>query len=155
MSKRVITLGTWDGKPIQWLVLKEEGLATFCISKEIIFSHCYNDNENKGSNYAKSDIRKYLNCNFFKTAFSEVEKKKIVSVKNTDSNTKDNVFLLSKSEIESLMANGERICGAYWYTRTQYNSVTVYEHQAYNADFWQYLNLTDTDGIRLGVWIKE
>ena len=153
MSKRVITLGTWDGKPIKWLVLKEKGFATFCISKEIIFKHCYNDNKNKGSNYAKSDIRKYLNCNFFKKAFSEVEKKKIVSVKNTDSNTKDNVFLLSKSEIESLMTNGERICGSWWYTRTQYISVTVYDHRYDSADFGQYL--TDTEGIRPGVWIKE
>lgn len=24
MSRRSITLGTWDGKPIEWLVLKEE-----------------------------------------------------------------------------------------------------------------------------------
>lgn len=153
MSGRSITLGTWKGKPIEWLVLKEEGLATFCISKKIIFCHCYNDNDNKGSNYAKSDIRKYLNCNFFKTAFSEVEKKKIVSVKNTDSNTKDNVFLLSTSEIQSFMTNEERICGSWWYTRTQYNSIKVYDHRNDSASFGEYL--TDTDGIRPGVWIKE
>ena len=26
MSKRIVTLGTWDGKPIQWIVLKENKL---------------------------------------------------------------------------------------------------------------------------------
>lgn len=153
MSKRIITLGTWEGKPIEWLVLKEEGFATFCVSKIVLFTHCYNDDENKGNDYAKSDIRKYLNSNFFKTAFSDVEKKKIINVKNTDSNTKDNIFLLSKSEIENLMSNGERICGHWWYTRTPSNNERVYEHKSDAASFATYL--TDIDGIRPAMWIKE
>lgn len=153
MSKRIITLGTWEGKSIEWLVLKEEGFATFCVSKIVLFTYCYNGDANKGNDYAKSDIRKYLNSNFFKTAFSDVEKKKIINVKNTDSNTKDNIFLLSKSEIVNLMSNGERICGDYWYTRTPSNNERVYDHNHDVASFSTYL--TKINGIRPAMWVKE
>ena len=46
MSRRSITLGTWDGKPIEWLVLKEEGLATLVISRYPLLSHKFNENTN-------------------------------------------------------------------------------------------------------------
>ena len=32
MSKRIVTLGTWDGKPIQWIVLKESKLGSVVIN---------------------------------------------------------------------------------------------------------------------------
>ena len=47
MSKCIIMLGTWDSKPIEWIVLKEENSALFCVSKDILFRHCFNDNEIK------------------------------------------------------------------------------------------------------------
>ena len=153
MSKRIITFGTWEGKPIEWIVLKEEDFALFCVSKKVIFSYKYNDNENKGTVYEKSDIRKYLNGEFFKKAFTESEKKKIINMKNSDSNTKDNVFLLSKSEVENLMTNNERVCGSWWYTRTPINNAKVYDHRDDRASFGEYL--TDSDGIRPAMWIKE
>ena len=37
MSKRIVTLGTWDGKPIQWIVLKESKLGSVVISKDVLF----------------------------------------------------------------------------------------------------------------------
>lgn len=154
MSKRVITMGNWKGKPIEWLVLKIEESLLLCISKEVVFSHCFNDNENKGSNYDTSDIRKYLNNEFWNKAFSADEKKKIVNIKLPDSNNaKDNIFLLSKSEIEGLMTQQERICGSWWYTRTSLNNKKVYDHKSDNTSFEGYL--TDDDGIRPAMYIKE
>ena len=38
MSKRVITLGTWNGNPIEWIVLKEDGFQTLVVSKWPLFS---------------------------------------------------------------------------------------------------------------------
>lgn len=154
MDKRVITLGTWDGKPIEWLVLKRDEFLLLCISKTVIFNHCFNDDESKGSNYDTSDIRKYLNNEFWNKAFSKDEKKKIVNIKLSDSNNaKDDIFLLSKSEIESLMTQQERICGAWWYTRTANNNQTVYDHRNDQLSFGTYL--TDDDGIRPAMYIKE
>ena len=79
MSKRVITLGTWDGKPIEWLVLKEEGFATLVFAKNVIQAGVtFNDN-NSNNNWATSDIRRYLNRTFYDVSFSAEEKKKIIN----------------------------------------------------------------------------
>ena len=71
MSRRSITLGTWDGKPIEWLVLKEEGLATLVISRYPLLSHKFNENTNDGNRWDSSSLRKYLNNEFYKQAFNE------------------------------------------------------------------------------------
>lgn len=164
MSKRIITLGTWEGKPIEWLVLKEEGFATFCVSKIVLFTHCYNDDGNKGNDYAKSDIRKYLNSNFFKTAFSDVEKKKIINVKNTDFNTKDNIFLLSKNEAEKLMTQNERThaisIGCCLRTVSSHGSLYIWRigHDGGFDDYGHYESYSyvyKPYGIRPAMWIKE
>lgn len=104
MSRRSITLGTWDGKPIEWLVLKEEGLATLVISRYPLLSHKFNENTNDGNRWDSSSLRKYLNNEFYKQAFNEEEKKKIVNAYLSSPNgTKDNVFVLSKEEADALM----------------------------------------------------
>ena len=154
MSRRIITLGTWEGQPIEWLVLKEENSNMLCVSKKILFMYCFNDNESKGSAYETSDIRKYLNNEFFNTAFNEAEKKRIVNALLTDSNNaKDDVFLLSKSEIENLMTPEEATCGIWWYTRTASTNKTVYDHSSDSNTFAGYL--TDEDGIRPAMYIRE
>lgn len=104
MSRRSITLGTWDGKPIEWLVLKEEGLATLVISRYPLLSHKFNENRNNGNRWDSSSLRKYLNNEFYKQAFNEEEKKRIVNAYLSSPNgTKDDVFVLSKEEADALM----------------------------------------------------
>lgn len=44
MSKRIITLGKWEGNPIEWIVLKEESFGTLVISKDMLFSYRFNQN---------------------------------------------------------------------------------------------------------------
>lgn len=110
MSKREITLGTWEGKPIKWMVLKEEKFGTLVISKHPLFSlnlEFYSDNLWKNSN-----LHKYLNNDFWNKAFTDDEKKKIVNVYLADPDgTKESVFLLNISEAETLMTQGERMFG--------------------------------------------
>lgn len=104
MSRRSITLGTWNGKPIEWLVLKEEGLATLVISRYPLLSHKFNENTNDGNRWDSSSLRKYLNNEFYKQAFNEEEKKRIVNAYLSSPNgTKDDVFVLSKEEADALM----------------------------------------------------
>ena len=154
MSKRIITLGTWDDMPIEWIVLLEENSAFFCVSKAVVFNHCFNDNENKGSAYNTSDIRAYLNNDFWNGAFNNTEKKRIINTILVDSNNaKDNVFLVSKSEVESLMTSEEAICGAWWYTRTPKTKKSVYDHRSDQHSFGEYL--TDSDGIRPAIWVRK
>ena len=111
MSKRIITLGTWNGKPIEWIVLKKESFGTLVFSKLALFS-LYPSWKGTAGTWQYSSLREYLNGGFYNKAFSADEKKKIVNcfLKNPES-TKDDVFLLSKEEAETLMTQDERTCG--------------------------------------------
>lgn len=120
MSKRTIKLGTWNDKPIEWIVLKEESFGTLVISKDLLFTCCFNRNRSDGNIWKNSYLRTYCNDVFYKDAFNEVEKRKIVNVALFDpSVTKDNVFVLSINEADSLMKRCERAKdNAMQWTRT-------------------------------------
>ena len=112
MSKRIITLGKWENKPIEWIVLKEENNNALVISRLALFSLDCRNNGSTVMDWEYSVLREYLNGEFYNKAFSSTEKLKIVNAKLEDvNNAKDNVFLLSKQEAETLMTKDERKCG--------------------------------------------
>lgn len=131
MSKRTITLGKWNGQPIKWVVLKKESFGTLVISKWEIDRSSFNSNNND-NNWWSSDLRKFLNNDFFNTAFSDEEKKKIVNTFLAyPNNTKDDVFVLTRDEVETLvLKDGDddyenshyRNCSHCYWTRSQYNN---------------------------------
>ncbi|MDY5027022.1 MAG: DUF6273 domain-containing protein [Oliverpabstia sp.] len=129
MSKRVITFGQWDGKPIKWLVLKEDGFKTLVISKCPLFSCRFNENRNDGNLWKTSSLRNYLNSTFWETAFSAEEKKKVVNcmLEHPD-HTKDNVFVLSKEEAENLLTQKERTFGNEFYDKCRSCAVNWYNN---------------------------
>ncbi len=97
-------------EPIKWRVLEEKGKEAFVACDKLIDSQDYNHTDN--NNYANSSIRKWLNNEFYNTAFSEAEKAKIQqsvvdnslastgdsSNKYVCANTNDKIFLLSYKE---------------------------------------------------------
>lgn len=116
MSKEIITLGTWSNVPMKWLVLWEDAFKMLLISESSVGSICYSINNN--SNWAVSNMRYFLNGEFWNKCFTKEEKKRILNVKLPDvGNTKDNVFLISKSEADSLSLDDTKKRG-YWCTRT-------------------------------------
>lgn len=120
MSKRIVTLGTWDGKPIQWIVLKESKLGSVVISKDFLFTRQF---DSKNRDWPDSDIRAYLNREFFQQAFRAEERKRIINTiidgKKTD------IFLLSKEEAENWMTSNERCGTGTWFLRSRYDSSGV------------------------------
>ena len=100
MSKRIVTLGTWDGTPIKWIVLKESKLGSVVISKDCLFKMPF---DSLKRDWPDSDIRAYLNREFFQQAFRAEEQKRIINTiidgKKTD------IFLLSKEEAENWMTS--------------------------------------------------
>lgn len=178
MSRRSITLGTWEGKPIQWLVLKEEGLATLVISRYPLLSHKFNENRNNGNRWDSSSLRKYLNNEFYKQAFNEEEKKRIVNAYLSSPNgTKDNVFVLSKGEADALMKVEEFKYSGTWcnalckncykrvlsnndstccWLRTGNSDDSTYAWRmgpSNSYDSW--CSVTNDFSVRPSVWIKE
>ena len=100
--------------PIKWIVLKKYSDGTALVmSKNILYVKAFSTSR-KAENYTweKSDVRSWLNKDFYNSAFSSAEKKavKIVTNKNDHKDnygnddgpvTKDNVFLLSIDEAKN------------------------------------------------------
>ena len=94
----------------QWKILQYSHDKALIFSEYIIDTHIYDEREN---NYETSSIRKWLNNEFLYKAFKmedrnnivkKVVNNSIISTLDDDndyvcSNTKDNVFLLSRKEI--------------------------------------------------------
>lgn len=159
MSRRSITLGTWDGKPIQWLVLKEEGLATLVISKDTI-GECLFDGNSSNSSWAHSSLRTFLNNDFYEKVFTAEEKKKIVNAKLTDvGNAKDNIFILSENEVRTFLSKENddyerkfnRQCGYCCWTRTPSGNNV---RRGY-FDCWCSRSPNNYYQVRPAMWIKE
>lgn len=49
MSKRQITLGTWNEEPIEWIVLKEQDGRALVVSEDILFEQYFNSDYNNGN----------------------------------------------------------------------------------------------------------
>ena len=104
-------------KPIEWIVMKNEGNQVLLLSKYVLDAKPYNE-ELEEVTWETSDIRQWLNNEFYTTAFNKTEKAKIQTslTKNEDNSkygtsggndTEDKVFLLSEKEAETLFSNDE------------------------------------------------
>ena len=99
--------------PIEWLVLQESDSCVLLLSRYCLASLPWN-NERKDAVWETSDIRRWLNEEFFETAFSKAEQSAIIATKldNRDqlgngtpvgADTEDRVFLLSSIEALALL----------------------------------------------------
>ena len=83
--------------------------------------------DSSSNNWANSEIRKWLNGDFYNKAFTDQEKKSIKSSNLSDVGTTDNVFLLSgdwhgNGEVNDYFANNEsRRCKATEYVLKKNN----------------------------------
>ena len=130
-------------KPIEWIVMKKEGNQVLLLSKYVLDAKPYNK-EWEDVTWETSDIRQWLNNEFYTTAFNKAEKAKIQTslIKNEDNSkygtnggndTEDKVFLLSEKETETLFSNKEeRIAKA-----TEYATKSgVYVNEEKAAWWW-------------------
>ena len=100
---------------IKWKVIAKQDNQYFLLSENILDSCSYNVVD-EDTSWELCSLRKWLNEDFYNSAFSESDKKKIVSVNNTNSSndqygteggnaTLDHVFLLSVDEAEEYLTN--------------------------------------------------
>ena len=98
-------------EPISWTILSEDTAngTALILCDMIIDSQQYNYDGFRSNNYAESTIRKWLNENFYNTAFNDLQKQIILTTTVDNSaasgygsayceNTQDNIFLLSYQE---------------------------------------------------------
>ncbi len=96
--------GEGEEQPIEWQILAKENNKMLVISRYALEAKRFDDNSN---NWKKSEIRQWLNGDFYNKVFNEKEKKYIKSSNLSDVGTTDNVFLLSTKEAKRYFVNKE------------------------------------------------
>ncbi len=100
-------------QPIEWQVLSKENNKMLVISRYGLDVKRFDSSSN---NWSNSEIRKWLNGDFYNKVFTDQEKKFINLSNLSDVDTSDNVFFLSEQEAEKYFANDEsRKCKATEY----------------------------------------
>ena len=111
-----VLLGHWpkeDGEPIAWNILLEEEDRKLLLCQTPLANMPYHDADEPTS-WEACSLRAWLNDGFYRAAFSDVEKQRILKIpvsadKNTYCNTDaghstdDRVFLMSLSEVQTLL----------------------------------------------------
>ena len=113
------TFGVWeqdgDGKtePISWIVIRQDVGKMLVLSENVLEYMCFkqgtDENKYPRSLYDESDLRAFLNGDFYNNAFSDSEKAMILQTKITTQykdehyneltlETEDKIFALSKDE---------------------------------------------------------
>ena len=135
-------------KPIEWIVMKKEGNQVLLLSKYVLDAKPYNiyNKELEDVTWETSDIRQWLNNEFYTTAFNKAEKAKIQTslIKNEDNSeygtsggndTEDKVFLLSEKEADTLFSDEEeRIAKATEYAEKL--GVDINENSEEKGAWW-------------------
>lgn len=117
---RIVTMGTYQQDspqktPISWIVLKEENDSALLLSLHLLAARPW-DESGEHLTWDASSIRRWLNHDFLRTAFSQAEIDAIMPtvLDNSDQHgygtpagpsTTDRVFLLSVNEFDSLVCN--------------------------------------------------
>lgn len=142
-------------EPILWRIIAQSDEAAMILCDSIIANKAYDSSSN---NYAESDIRAWLNDQFYNTAFTALEQELILTTtvdnsaastgdgSNPDAceNTNDKVFLLSYAEV----------------TNSAYGFSTSTSRQMQTSDYSRatgaYTNIgTDTEYGNGGWWLRS
>ena len=137
-----------EKKPIRWRVLSVEGDDAFLMADQAIESRPF-DEEGSAVTWEKCSLRKWLNEDFIKEAFTEEEQAAIMetTVVNKDNeeynteagaDTQDKIYLLSIDEAADTQYGFEKSDKAAFHRTSPAREVaqTMYSSEAYNAFFW-------------------
>lgn len=102
----LVMIGQYNNKPIPWRIIDITDDGYYLLSEYIITNSVF-DSTNK-NNWSESELRRWLNNEFYNEVFSEFEKEKIVKI------GEDNIRLLSKFEAERLKSNIPKVSGCWW-----------------------------------------
>lgn len=103
----------------EWLVLAKDGVKLFLLSRDSIASSGISDSvvELSGYTWADSELRRWLNSDYYSKAFSSKDKAKIMytTIQDHEKEITDKVFLLSKDEANRYLKSESDWYGKYNY----------------------------------------
>ena len=137
-----------NGEPIEWIVLEKDERTAKLLSKYLLDSHRYNDEQELDITWENSTCGKWLNSDFMKRTFSEKEQDSIM-----------NIFLLSIDELKKYFKsqkrgasykNGKRT-GTWWLRNP---GISPYTAMCVNVNSGAVeLSMTNSFGIRPAIWV--
>ncbi len=165
-------------EPIEWIILKDEKSKLLLVSRYILDYQDFNDTTlAKATSWGNSTLRKWLNNEFYNSAFSSAEQNKIITTKIQDYKadnalgdvTSDKVFILNKEQAFSYFASDyDRATTSTDYARTRKSYVTdaYWLINSYSSDLYKHLinskgrnennpRVNESQGIRPVVWINK
>jgi hypothetical protein len=161
---RWIAFGRFDGKPIIWRILEtgktDEGSPmAFLLAEDAVAVRRFNKSSSDGNDWNNSDLKRWLNNDFFYAVFSEGEQTAIVNstyyyggkYEGSDRKGTSKVFLLSTDDAENLRFfanNADRRIKEYegrkdWWLR----SPGVYDADAEYVDSVLGVDCDDVDNM--------
>ena len=127
------TYGTYEGEPIEWVVLSRSGNTCIVVTRDVVTTMPYAA-DGTFTSWADSDIRVWLNTDFYTNCFTDDERariKKVPGYSNPDIPNEDMVFLLGRDEVseyETRFETEEASCE--WWLRS-YAPAGTYERADY------------------------
>ena len=129
----VVRFGKWEGKDLQWDVLKETEY-----SQLLLCRRCIGSVNMYGRRWKDWGTREWLNNEFLMKAFTDQDRIRIVNARILTNNvlTKDNVFILSDEEVKAYMKEQHFKNRDYNYilTRSKYNDNSNYTNYCYYSN---------------------
>lgn len=162
----IVEFGTYNGKPIKWIVLDKNDGKALLLSKDILEKKKFND-KSKRVTWKNCTLRKWLNESFYNDSFNEREKDLICETElETDyssffaSEVVDYVFILSSEEYRMLGVEyhlKEQGSSSYWWLRgwnpaspTDYSNYVGYGGSVFSEGGEVYREY----GVRPALWIS-
>ena len=170
--------GNLDNGPeiIQWIPLYEQNGNVMLISRYILDYKEFNDTTiAKATSWEHSSLRKWLNEDFFNSAFSSTEQNKIVTTQVQDYKsdnvlgdiTSDKVFLLNKEQAFTYFTTDydrSAISTPYAETTVRFPNDGYWLIDSYSSDLYKYLinskgrnennpRVNESEGVRPVIWI--
>ena len=161
----VISMGTFEqdgngsnGKePISWYIIAAEDDGIFLLSVKSLVRMRWDDDSN---DWATSEIRAWLNGEFYDGSFSTDEKAMIHETELSDVGTTDRIFLLSSDEYDTLpdSMKSAYLVGdgtVYWWLRTKSDddSYKVVQINTDGTVYGPYSVSYENDTMRPAMWI--
>ena len=144
---------------VSWYIIATDNTGLFLLSENSVARMRWDDDSNI---WADSEIREWLNGEFYDSAFTSSQKAKIRDTELADVETTDKVFLLSQAEYEALpdymkiaTLGGE---SAYWWLRTPDEEKTEPSAMQVDTDgsfYGSYHVSYDNDTMRPAMWINR
>lgn len=131
----IVEFGTYEGEPLKWRVINTSYDRIYVLCERILSVMQFDHQSKK---WEESYLRKWLNEEFYKTAFDNDEMECIKEVNN------DKITLLSDAEAEDFMTLDERKLGSStWWLRSAFPCNPAHE----TNDVWFVFRDGSLDGI--------